>query len=104
VGSVGKVAGQAPRRQGSLSGPAALHESSRVGGPTAATSRVDLHCHTTASDGGLSPQELVALAASLGIEVLAITDHDTIEGVPAAQTEAQRQGLDTWYQVWRSAP
>jgi len=35
----------------------------------------------------------VALAASLGIEVLAITDHDTIEGVPAAQTEAQRQGL-----------
>jgi len=41
----------------------------------------------------LSARELVALAASLGIEVLAITDHDTTEGVPAAQAEAQRHGL-----------
>ncbi len=70
-----------------------MHEVSRVGEPATATSRVDLHCHTTASDGGLSAQELVALAASLGIEVLAITDHDTTEGVPAAQAEAQRHGL-----------
>ncbi len=70
-----------------------MHELSRVGEQAIATSRVDLHCHTTASDGGLSAQELVALAASLGIEVLAITDHDTTEGVPAAQAEAQRHGL-----------
>jgi predicted metal-dependent phosphoesterase TrpH len=46
--------------------------------------RVDLHCHTTASDGGLSPQELVARSAALGLEVVAVTDHDTTEAVPAA--------------------
>ena len=54
------------------------------------SSRVDLHSHTTASDGGLAPQDLVARAASLGIEVLAITDHDTTTGVPAALAEACR--------------
>ncbi len=54
------------------------------------SSRVDLHSHTTASDGGLAPQDLVARAASLGIEVLAITDHDTTTGVPAALAAARR--------------
>jgi hypothetical protein len=54
---------------------------------------VDLHCHSTASDGGLTPQELVARAASQGIEVLSITDHDTTEGIPAAQAEARRWGI-----------
>jgi predicted metal-dependent phosphoesterase TrpH len=54
---------------------------------------VDLHCHSTASDGGLTPGELVARAANQGIEVLALTDHDTTEGVPAALAEAQRWGL-----------
>lgn len=87
------MAGQAPWRQGSLSGPAKLHERSRAGIRTAGASRVDLHCHTTASDGGLSAKDLVARAASLGIEVLAITDHDTTEGVPAALSEAQRRGV-----------
>lgn len=52
--------------------------------------RVDLHSHTTASDGRLSPEELVEKAASLGIDVLAITDHDTTDGLPAAQAEAKR--------------
>jgi predicted metal-dependent phosphoesterase TrpH len=56
-------------------------------------SRVDLHCHTIASDGGLKPEELVALAAGQGIQVLAITDHDTTAGVPAALAEARRQGI-----------
>jgi predicted metal-dependent phosphoesterase TrpH len=49
-----------------------------------------LHCHTTASDGNLAPEQLVARAAGLGIEVLAITDHDTLEGLPAARDEALR--------------
>ncbi len=40
----------------------------------------DLHCHTTASDGSLSPTELVQLAAKLGLKGLGITDHDTIQG------------------------
>ena len=40
----------------------------------------DLHCHTTASDGLLSPTELVQLAARLGLKAIGITDHDTIQG------------------------
>ncbi|MGI9290096.1 MAG: PHP domain-containing protein [Gammaproteobacteria bacterium] len=42
--------------------------------------QADLHTHTTASDGKLLPDELIELAAASGIEVLAITDHDTIDG------------------------
>ena len=46
--------------------------------------RLDLHVHTTASDGSLSPREVVGLAADGGLDVLAITDHDTVAGIPAA--------------------
>ncbi|MEM8981701.1 MAG: PHP domain-containing protein [Pseudomonadota bacterium] len=42
--------------------------------------RVDLHTHSTASDGSLSPAELVAAAANAGVDILALTDHDTIDG------------------------
>lgn len=52
-----------------------------------------MHSHTTASDGSLSPAALVAHAAGQGIEVLAITDHDTTQGVLPALAEAQRQGI-----------
>ncbi|MBI2953263.1 MAG: PHP domain-containing protein [Chloroflexi bacterium] len=48
------------------------------------TSKVDLHAHTTASDGVLSPEELVSLALERGLEVIAITDHDTTEGISPA--------------------
>lgn len=65
----------------------------RIGGLITSASRVDLHSHTSASDGNLSSAALVARAASLGIEVLAITDHDTTDGVPAAMAEAQRQEI-----------
>ncbi|MBU6954350.1 PHP domain-containing protein [Hahella sp. HN01] len=41
----------------------------------------DLHCHTTASDGSRSPAELLELAVSRGLTTLAITDHDTVEGM-----------------------
>jgi predicted metal-dependent phosphoesterase TrpH len=44
---------------------------------------IDLHAHTTASDGDLSPPQLVRLAETAGLEALAITDHDTIDGVRA---------------------
>ncbi len=64
-----------------------------MGGRTTILSRVDLHSHSTASDGSLTPEQLVARAANLGIEVLAITDHDTTEGLPAALAEAQRWGI-----------
>lgn len=42
--------------------------------------RVDLHTHTTASDGTDSPRELVAKAAAAGLDVVAVTDHDTTAG------------------------
>ncbi len=50
---------------------------------------VDLHLHTTASDGRLSPRQLVDLAASRGLRVIAVTDHDTTDGLPAAQEAAR---------------
>ncbi len=46
---------------------------------------VDLHCHTTASDGLLSPTELVQLASKLGLKGIGITDHDTIQGWKEAE-------------------
>ncbi|NDL62421.1 RNase RNM [Acerihabitans arboris] len=45
----------------------------------------DLHSHTTASDGLLSPAELVARAVAMGVDVLAVTDHDTISGLAEAR-------------------
>ena len=39
---------------------------------------IDLHAHTTASDGSLSPAELVAKAAGIGLSALGVTDHDTV--------------------------
>ena len=54
---------------------------------------VDLHAHTTASDGTLSPRELVRTAARHGVRVLAVTDHDSTEGLAEALEEAGRLGL-----------
>ena len=51
---------------------------------------VDLHSHTTASDGTLAPRELVRLAARHGVRVLAVTDHDSTGGVAEAIDEARR--------------
>lgn len=55
---------------------------------------VDLHTHTTASDGSVTPTELVQLGASMGLSTLAITDHDTLEGVQEAQDEAAKHDLE----------
>jgi hypothetical protein len=55
---------------------------------------VDLHCHSTASDGTLSPTEVVQLAAKCGLSGLALTDHDTTAGVAEAQAEAKKLGID----------
>ncbi|MBI4308121.1 MAG: PHP domain-containing protein [Chloroflexi bacterium] len=49
---------------------------------------VDLHLHTTASDGRLTPAQLVALVAARGLRVIAVTDHDTTGGLPAAKEAA----------------
>ena len=53
----------------------------------------DLHTHTTASDGQYTPAELVKLAKERGLEVLAVTDHDTIAGVEEAQKAGRALGL-----------
>jgi predicted metal-dependent phosphoesterase TrpH len=49
---------------------------------------VDLHAHTTASDGTLAPSALVGLAATQGVAVLAVTDHDSTEGLAEARAAA----------------
>ncbi|HUS82306.1 MAG TPA: PHP domain-containing protein [Dehalococcoidia bacterium] len=52
------------------------------------TSRADFHTHTNASDGRLTPSELVRLAASRGLSILAVTDHDSTEGIAEALAAA----------------
>src|SRR3569832_1309229 len=53
----------------------------------------DLHCHSTASDGTLSPAALVAHACGRGVNVLALTDHDSTAGIAEAQRAAVGTGL-----------
>lgn len=53
----------------------------------------DLHCHSTASDGLLPPADLVRRAADNGVTLLALADHDTLDGLPEARAEAGRHGL-----------
>lgn len=53
----------------------------------------DLHSHTTASDGTLSPTELARHAHSSGVDVLALTDHDVTSGLKEAAEEASRLGM-----------
>jgi predicted metal-dependent phosphoesterase TrpH len=54
---------------------------------------IDLHTHSTASDGSLSPSVLMTEAARQGLSAIALTDHDTINGLNEAQTEAERQHI-----------
>lgn len=62
--------------------------SNLTGSPT-----VDLHCHSTASDGTLSPTEVVERGHEQGVGVLALTDHDTVAGVAEAMAVAQARGM-----------
>ncbi len=55
--------------------------------------KIDLHTHSSCSDGSLGPAELVRHAAAAGIQVLALTDHDTIAGVDAAREAALGSGV-----------
>jgi predicted metal-dependent phosphoesterase TrpH len=57
-------------------------------------SYVDLHCHSTASDGTLPPREVVRLAKQSNLTALALTDHDTVAGCAEAADEAKVQKLD----------
>ncbi|MBI3924572.1 MAG: PHP domain-containing protein [Armatimonadetes bacterium] len=53
--------------------------------------KIELHCHTTASDGRHTPEEIVELARAAGLSALAITDHDTTAGIRAAREAARGQ-------------
>jgi 3',5'-nucleoside bisphosphate phosphatase len=55
---------------------------------------IDLHTHTTASDGRCSPEDLVARAAQAGVTVLGLTDHDTVAGVVATGAACARAGIE----------
>lgn len=63
--------------------------SAEAGGPTF----VDLHTHSTASDGILPPERVIEAAERCGLKALALTDHDTIGGIPAAREAGERVGI-----------
>ena len=63
--------------------------SAEAGGP----GFVDLHTHSTASDGTLPPEGVIDAAERCGLAALALTDHDTIDGVRAARQAAERAGI-----------
>lgn len=54
---------------------------------------IDLHCHSTISDGLYSPEELVAYAHAQGVKVLALTDHDDMGGLSRARKAAEQHGM-----------
>ena len=54
---------------------------------------IDLHLHTTASDGVLQPSALVSRAADAGLKTISITDHDTCAGIAEAAMAANRLGI-----------
>lgn len=55
---------------------------------------IDLHTHTTASDGGLTPTELIRRAASKELAAIAVTDHDCVDGIEEALAEGRRHGIE----------
>lgn len=54
---------------------------------------IDLHTHSTASDGTYTPTELIAYAAEKGLAAIALTDHDTLDGIPEARKAALQYGI-----------
>ncbi len=56
-------------------------------------SAIDLHMHSTASDGSDAPEAVAALAARNGLRVISLTDHDSLEGLPAAAARAEAAGI-----------
>jgi predicted metal-dependent phosphoesterase TrpH len=55
---------------------------------------IDLHTHTTASDGSLTPTQLLAHAKEVGLSALAVTDHDTVSGVAEAKAAGAEHGIE----------
>lgn len=57
------------------------------------TDCIDLHIHSTASDGSDSPADIVRMASEAGLCAIALTDHDTLDGLDEAEREAERRGI-----------
>ena len=92
----------APRSTSSTTSPAA-DSPSRIPTPnrraaaarrSASSALIDLHLHTTASDGALAPPDLVCRAAAAGLSIISITDHDTISGLAEGREAALHDGLE----------
>src|SRR3989304_3476794 len=67
-------------------------------------SRVDLHTHSTFSDGVLSPTELIDLAYRRGVRIMALTDNDTIEGLPEAFAPSRSRNGPAYVERERLTP
>ena len=61
--------------------------------PSDPEARVDLHVHSTASDGSVPPEQLAAMAAAKGLAAIALTDHDSVDGVSAAKMAGQEANI-----------
>ena len=55
---------------------------------------IDLHTHSTASDGTCTPSEIVSLARELGLRAVALTDHDTIGGLELFLSAGKKHGME----------
>ena len=55
--------------------------------------KIDMHVHTTASDGTMRPEHVVSLAAMQGLKAIAITDHDTMDGIVEAGKAGELMGV-----------
>ena len=64
-----------------------------AGAATSAPRTVDLHMHSTASDGARAPEDVVAAARAAGIAAIALTDHDTVAGLDAARRAGEALGV-----------
>ena len=58
------------------------------------TSRIDLHTHSTCSDGTLTPSGLARYAKKAELSAIALTDHDNISGIPEFMSECERLGIE----------
>ena len=58
------------------------------------TQKIDLHVHSTASDGTLTPTELVAAVKKAGLCAFALTDHDTVDGIAEAKAAANAASIE----------
>jgi predicted metal-dependent phosphoesterase TrpH len=85
------------RRRARLGAGFLVHYDGRLETSPLAYERIDLHVHSHFSDGALSPEDVVALAAQRQVQLLALTDHDTLAGCEAAARACAQRGIAFLY-------